>query len=212
MKKSSVRNSFRFIAVAGLLLCSTFSLFGQDEWGIGLRFGDPSGVTLKKYLTDRAFEISVGRTHWFYDDDWYGRRFDDWYERQRFGYRDLNYRGYDASAPIGLQAHYLFREGINKSTALNRTGLEWYYGFGAQLRFQSYRYDYRYKRDGGRDWYYTTSDRIVDVDIGGDVVIGLEYTFKAPISVFIDLCLFMEILDDPFLFGAQAGLGGRFNF
>ena len=50
-------------------------------------------------------------------------------------------------------------------------------------------------------------------DFGLDGIIGLEYTFKdAPISVFADLNLFMELLDDPFLPFLQGGVGGRYNF
>lgn len=196
-----------------LILLFSPAASGQNDWGLGIRFGDPSGLTLKKYMGDRALELSIGRTHWFYDDDWYDRRFDDWYEAQRFRYRDLRYVGHEKSVPIGLQLHYLFHKDIAGTGRGGASGLDWYYGFGGQIRFQGYRYDYRYRREGNPDWYYETSSRIVDFDLGGDVVIGLEYTFaNAPISLFMDATLFMEIIDDPFLFWFQGGIGGRFNF
>ena len=178
--------------------------------GVGVRFGDPSGITVKRYLDDnRALELSVGRTHFSYDDDWYFRKFGNWYDNQGFRHRDIDYLGHQRSVPIGVQLHYI----IQKELSPNISDLDWYYGFGGQARFQSYRYDYRYKIEGERDWLYTTGRRTVDFDLGGDVVIGLEYTFpNEAVSLFADATLFMEIIDDPFLFWIQGGIGGRYNF
>ena len=51
------------------------------------------------------------------------------------------------------------------------------------------------------------------LDVGVDGVLGLEYTFpKAPVSVFLDGTLYMELFDDPFLFSLQGGTGVRFRF
>lgn len=202
--------------IQGTLLIITFFLpilvSGQNNWGIGIRLGNPSGITIKKYLeSDKSLELSIGRTYWSYDDDWYFRRFDDWFEEQNFRYRDLDYLDHRRSVPIGIQLHYL----IHKEISQNLAGLDWYYGFGAQIRLQGYRYDYRYKLEDShdRDWYYETGRRVFDFDIGGDIVVGLEYTFpNTPISLFADVTLFMEIIDDPFLFWAQGGIGGRYNF
>src|SRR5690606_3855269 len=131
----------------------------------------------------------------------------------KFGYSDFQYRGYSASTPIGVQVHYLFRKSINTVADEQISGLEWYYGFGGQFRYQTYTYDYRYKLSGDPNWYYEAGERVTDVDIGVDGVIGLEYTVEdAPVSVFLDATLFMEVLDDPFLFRMQAGVGARYNF
>jgi hypothetical protein len=196
--------------VITMAVCIAFSnpVQGQNNWGLGIRLGDPSGITLKKYSANNAFELSVGRTHWWYGPRWYDRRFYDWYEDQKFGYKDFQYVGYRASVPVGVQLHYLFRKGLNDAP-----GLEWYYGFGGQLRYQTFRYDYRYKWDGSPDWIYADGGRVTDLDLGADGVIGLEYRFKdAPISIFADATLFMEIVDNPFLFWLQGGLGARYNF
>jgi len=54
---------------------------------------------------------------------------------------------------------------------------------------------------------------IPEFDVGGDAVIGLEYLFSgAPISVFADVNIFVEIFDNIFLFWPQGGIGGRYNF
>ena len=55
--------------------------------------------------------------------------------------------------------------------------------------------------------------RVNDIDLGVHGVGGVEYTFAAvPISLFLDGTLFMEVVDDPFLFWPQLGTGARFRF
>lgn len=202
---------FSIVALLGIFLLPRTTL-AQENWGVGVRLGDPSGISVKKYTENNALEISVGRTHWS-GRRWYDNRFDDWYKDQKFGYSEFQYRGYSASTPIGIQVHYLYRKSINTVADEQINGLEWYYGFGGQFRYQTYTYDYRYKLSGDPNWYYETGERVTDFDIGVDGVIGLEYTFEdAPVSVFLDATLFMEVVDDPFLFWMQAGVGARYNF
>jgi hypothetical protein len=44
-------------------------------------------------------------------------------------------------------------------------------------------------------------------------VIGLEYTLpSAPLSLFADVNLFLEIVDAPFFAAGQGGAGIRYNF
>jgi hypothetical protein len=192
---------------------TTTRTYGPPRFGLGVRLGDPSGITLKKYFGRSALELSLGRTYLWNHGRWYDRRFDDWYRDQHFGYRDFQYLGYHSSPPIGVQLHYLIHNGFRRSGENGLEGLTWYYGFGAQFRFQTFYYSYRYKVEGRPDWFYEDGESVTDLDIGADGVIGLEYNFKnAPLSLFADATLFMEVIDDPFIFRLQGGLGLRFNF
>jgi hypothetical protein len=178
----------------------------------GLRLGDPTGITVKKHMADRALEISLGRVYHFSGRSWYDNRFHDWYDDRKFDYDEWNYLGYRAGAPLAMQVHYLFNKNISSIGKERVSGLHWYYGFGGQLRFQRYYYDYRYK-DNGSDWNYVRDQKVMDYDLGADGVIGIEHKFnKAPVSVFTDATLFMEIIDNPFLFWLQGGLGVRYHF
>ena len=144
------------------LYLKTTETYAQDkEWGLGLRIGNPTGITAKKYLgAGNALEVALGTN---YNND-----------------------GFE------LLAHYLFHFPVNGAP-----GLDWYYGFGGQLQSHD-----RGDRDGDNN-----------VELGGDGVIGLEYTLaNAPVSIFLDGMLFLEIIDDPFDLDLDVGIGVRYNF
>lgn len=184
-------------------------LSSDYNWGVGIRLGDPSGITIKKYTGTNAWELSFGRSHIIgrngYWDSYYSDYWKDKYYKS--SYDKYDYLGYTRSAPIGFQLHYLWQK-----TIPGVEGLGWYYGIGAQLSFQTITYEYRYKFKGG-DWIYDNNDTFVDLDLGADGVAGLEYTFSdVPISAFLDLTMSMEIYDNPFIFWFQGGIGARYNF
>src|SRR5690606_15052357 len=132
---------------------------------------------------------------------------------KKYNYSYYGYSGYEASTPLGVQLHFLSHKSINQIGDASVSGLDWYYGFGAQLRFQTFRYEYYYKLENDPVMYVGESDREIDYDLGLDGVIGLEYTFEeVPISVFTDITLFMEVVDNPFRFWFQGGIGARYNF
>ncbi len=192
-----------------LFLLLSIPSYGQN-WGVGFRLGDPSGLTLKKYSGNHAFELSIGRSHMFAGHDYYYNSYGRWYDGEHFGYNAHEFLGYRGSTPLGVQLHYLVQKNVKGAE-----GLDWYYGLGGQVRWQTYNFEYRYKLDNGpgNDWIYVHDQRVSETDIGVDAVIGLEYTFKdAPVSLFVDGTMFMEIADNPFVFWPQFGLGARYRF
>lgn len=209
VSKTNILVLFIFITLS----CFTLTKSQAQNWGVGLRLGDPSGISIKKYNGDKAIELNVGRTHVWGKRSWDGDRYNDWYKNKNYGYVYHKYRGYEASTPIGIQLHFLKHNSIGQIADESVSGLDWYYGFGPQLRFQTYRYYYEYFREGDSQWQIGESETEVDFDLGLDGVIGLEYTFDdAPISVFTDITLFMEVVDNPFKIWFQGGIGARYNF
>jgi hypothetical protein len=179
-----------------------------QDWGVGILLGDPSGLSVKKYNGEHAWEFSLGRTHLFSNSRYYNNSYNNWYNHQDFGYRDHELLNYRSTVPIGLQVHYLIHRQIKDAG-----GLSWYYGVGAQLRVQRLEYDYRYKVEGGPDWVVVNNTSVTETDLGLDGVIGLEYRFAdAPVALFVDATLFMELFNDPFVFDGQGGLGVRYTF
>ncbi len=198
-----------------LLVLSLGAAIAQTETnlGIGIRAGDPSGITIKKYFSKNALELNIGRTQLWNRNGWYDNRFDYWYKNKNYGYEDFQYLGYRGSVPLSVQLHYLFQNKISKLGTREVNGLDWYFGIGGQFRYQTYTFDYRYKLQGNNEWFYATGERVTDIDLGVDGVLGLEYKFQnVPLSVFTDVTLFMEVVDSPFIFWYQAGLGIRYNF
>lgn len=202
---------FKFYFLTACCLLTTLSCFSQwisvqrYDWGIGLRLGDPTGITIKKHNDNRALELSFGSSHLFGRNDYWDSKYRDRFSNGNYC-NNCKYLGYKRSIPIGVQFHYLFLKKIHE--VKGSQALEWYYGFGAQLSFQTYYF--KYKMNGV---IYDTGDRTVDIDFGGDVVIGLEYLFPdVPFSVFLDLTLFIEVVDDPFVPWYMGGFGGRYNF
>jgi len=175
------------------------------KWGVGIRLGDPLGITLKRYLSGgKALEFNLGRSaYWGYDyrDGFYGSS----------KYNGYDYVGDDNYSALSFQAHFLFQKDFP-----NAKGLQWYWGFGPQLRFKTYQYYYRvrdYYGPGSNDyeWVYTR-DNVTNIDFGADALIGLEYHIpNAPLSVFGDVNVLVEFFDDPFAFFGQGGIGIRYN-
>jgi hypothetical protein len=187
--------------------------FAQDNWSIGLRLGDPTGFTAKKYMGNNAIEFNVGRSYSFSGRGLPNNGFSSWHGQQNFNHQSFQYVNHRNSSAFGVQVHYLFHNRLDNVFELETPGLDWYWGLGGQARMQNYTYEYKYKIDGDPNWHYETDAQVADYDLGVDGVIGLEYTFAyLPISVFTDMTLFVELIDDPFMFHFQGGLGGRYNF
>jgi uncharacterized protein YraI len=182
------------------------------KWGIGLRLGEPTGISAKKYnANNTAWEFNLGRaSRWGHHYDG-----DDFYKYSRYDDRDrYRYYGYDYRFTTALQVHYLWSKPIN-----GLDGLNFYYGGGIQARFTPITYRYYYNEGGwrGDDWWkydhYYREDRVTDIDLGLDGVLGLEYMMKdIPLSFFLDVNLFVEIVDAPFVIYPQGGAGVRYNF
>ncbi|BDD02684.1 hypothetical protein [Aureibacter tunicatorum] len=185
---------------------------------LGMRFIDPTGISIKKYLTETsAFEFNIGRTN--FKDDEMKDGFNDWNKEIHKSYytekyldnkkvHDFKYVGVENSIPLSFQLHYLLSKKISASE-----DLFWYYGGGLQARYKTYQFKYYYRKDKHYSWQPIKSDKIKDFDMGIDIATGLEYTFsEAPISMFADVIIYMEIIDDSFATNLQGGVGARYNF
>jgi len=168
----------------------------EKNMAIGLRVGDPTGVTFKKYLgTKAALEFNAGLSTFLSGYDY---NYDYDHHVKQYGYYGY---GYSNRVGLAFQAHYTRLFDI-KPVA----GLQWYAGGGLQLRTISYKYYY---------WDYygnRIDDRATYVQFGLDALGGAEYTFKdAPFSVFADVNFFINFVHNPNVY-IQPGIGGRFNF
>jgi hypothetical protein len=192
----------KIIIVIFLLTLSVLATQAQTpKWGVGLRVGEPLGLTVKRYLPQgRAWEFNLGSS------GFYG------YNHQKAFYRydrfkDYEYRRHYLQSALGVQFRYLVHKSVGLAEA---PGLEWYYGAGGQLR--SYQIDYEYRVRIGNDWE-PVRERINNIDLGVDGILGMEYSWReVPLTVFLDVNLFLEIVDSPFAAYLQGGTGVRYYF
>jgi hypothetical protein len=172
------------------------------HWGIGIKLGDPTGLSVKKYMGNKALELVVGRAYYY--DSYYGyyKYHDDRYKHGYYYGPGPGRNVYDFSTPLSLQVRYLIHKNIN-----DLQGLRWYFGFGGQVRSISYYYD-----DYDMNGFYLGTRRATDIALGGDALIGLEYTFDGvPLSIFADVNLYLEFYRRPFYPEGQGGIGIRYN-
>lgn len=172
---------------------------GKGTIGLGVKAGDPTGLSVKFYQASSAIEVVVGRPYYF-SSRYYNNRYyyDRFYKVNKW--KGYHYDYYTASNPVAVQVHFL----KHKQTKAAKE-LQLYVGLGPQLR--AYRVHYYYHDD--RKIFY--SDTATNIDLGLDGVFGLEYTFSdLPLSLFADVNLFLELVDDLGL-GLQGGLGVRYN-
>ena len=108
-------------------------------------------------------------------------------------YREGNYN----TVGIAIGGNYIWHQDYGKMD-----GVKWYYGIGGQIN--SRRYD------------FLSAGTLVQestLSIGGNALAGAEYFLNdSPISIFAELAVYVELLQQPAFVHPQGGIGMRFNF
>lgn len=183
-----------------LFIATSFCINAQERPnGIGLRVGDPLGITYKKYGSENSYEAIFGRALYQGDRYYYKRYSKVFYKKYDSGY---SYLGTYYVQPFALAFHFLKNYNINSIA-----GLYWYFGAGPQIRFGQIQYVY--KNAAG----LRIEENAFQFDVGANAVIGAEYAFQdAPISIFAELGLNLELWNMPFALWGIGGVGARFRF
>lgn len=113
MRKSLLILTFVFL---GWLASSNTAQAQYNNWSVGFRIGEPSGVNIRKYFGDNhAFDLNIGT-------------FGGLYGTNR-SYRAGVYK----SVGLSVQGHYLWHKAFTKSESIRG-----YYGFGGQINTRRY--------------------------------------------------------------------------
>lgn len=192
MKKVIVLLSFTFC-------CLIVRAQNHGNQGIGLRLGNPIGVTYKKYLNRyNAVEFIIGTAGPGWGNGYYRDAFGDHYNS------GLYYVGHDVRSALVLQGRFQKHYNIDISGMEGRW--DWYWGVGAAMKIASVRYNYRDSFGAPRSATYT------DIDLGPEGMGGMEYTFQnIPLSVFAELSLMLEVVDQVAI-RPLSGAGARYRF
>jgi len=192
----------RRVIVLFFLALGAGSAFAQKQ-GIGLRIGNPIGITYKRFLPkDRAIEFGIGTSSSGWNDNYYQNSFDD-YNR----YDNYDYRSHDVKSVVYFQGRYLFQYNIPIEGMVGK--LDWNWGIGAVLKVAQVEFTYQNEVSP----YNVVKDNHTDIDFGPEGIAGMEYTFEdIPLTVFGEVSLMLEFADRPLTFRTFGAAGARFNF
>ena len=152
-----------------------------NNWAVGFRLGEPSGLNVRKYFGDNhAFDLNVGT-------------FGGLYANTR-SYR----RGFYRNVGLVIQGHYLWHGNVGQFEALR-----YYYGVGGQLGSRRYFPD---NLRGQRTNYVNN----ISLGGSGVAGLEYFLPNKSA-SVFLEAGLYAELIPQPLFFNAQSGVGLRFN-
>lgn len=171
--------------------------------GLGVRIGDPYGITYKAYFPkDLAFEVIAGSS-------FYGLYSN--FIRNQFGlFSEIaanEYLRHQTNFIYSIQMRALFQRDISP----DYPRLQYYVGLGGQYRLIDADYTFRVPdAEPGRS-FQTTNRRIAT--LGPEAIVGLEYGWNfAPLTTFAEVNLLGEFVLDQFRFRSLGGLGARINF
>jgi hypothetical protein len=188
------------LVFAGLLFFIQDAEAQQYNQGLGIRIGDPFGISYKAYLQRRmAVELILGTV---------SRNNHSSYYRDTFGnldkYDDFLYSSHDVKFTMVMMGRYMFHE----SFPANVEGrLDWFYGAGLQFRYSTVEYQ-----------YFDSQSRIFrddhsNFDFGPEAILGMEYELQDfPMVAFGEISLLMELVDRPFSFRVFGAFGVRYAF
>ena len=180
MKKSLL---LTVMAFWGWIMVPNSAQAQYNNWSVGFRIGEPSGVNIRKYFgSNHAFDLNIGTYGGIYGT--------------KRSYRAGDYK----SVGLTIQGHYLWHAALTKSESIRG-----YYGFGGQINNRRYYPDYL----AGQPIDYVKSN----LSLGGSGIAGLEYfpTGK-PYSFFLETGVYVELFQAPFFLNLSTGLGLRYNF
>jgi len=171
--------------------------------GIGLRLGEPLGITYKLYLeNNKALEFGVGTAV----SNWGGKYYENSFKHYN-RYDGNRYLSHKVNNTIYLQGRYLIHYDIPIEGMMG--DLDWYWGLGAVLKSARVRYNYQENVAPFR----TFKDTRTDIDFGPEGIAGMEYVFdEIPLTIFGEVSLMFELADRPTALRAFAATGLRYNF
>jgi hypothetical protein len=181
----------------GLAATETYSQ--RKVQSVGLRIGDPFGVTYKVYMRNKsAIEWNAGIAFSGWNSNYYRKSF----QRDNSG---LYYFNHNIDFVWAIQGrflkHYRFPDEIDFN------GLTWFWGFGGQYRMASLEYAYQTQPEMGEIFKMDE----INYDLGMELLAGSEYKIpEVPLNAFIEFGLFGEIVDDPVRVRFQGAIGIRY--
>lgn len=176
-----------------------------QERGAGIRIGEPISLTYKDFIEDYlSYEVMLGGGG-VNGSDYYKKDFES-----NPPASNAFYIGHSASRGVSLNFRMALHEDITDVFEITQGYLLGYAGVGVQLRTTNV--DYSYVLNSSNPNQPVQLEERTNFDLGPEAFGGAEYYFdEAPISVFAEIGLFVELIDRINLKG-QGGIGIRYLF
>jgi hypothetical protein len=190
-------------------VCPIFEDTGYPYHGLGFKFGDPFAVSYKYYASKHfSLGADIGTSASGLYSRYYREIFPEYINTDTLGpTQSLEYMTHKVNSDWVAEIRALYHVKIEKISP----GLQMYVGLGWEFRKLNISYDY-FVNDGPieNEIERFTVNRAT---YGIQATFGIEYSyFSMPISAFMELDFYNDLLKDPGYRRIQGGVGLRYVF
>ena len=213
--KKSVRSAKFKVPVVNAhkarIVCPIFEESQYPYQAVGFKLGDPVALTYKFYPSKHwAFAADGGKAASGLYNRYYRNLFSGYIPDTLGGQQTIKYLTHTAKMDWFAEAKFLYQWDAEKISK----GLQMYAGAGWQWRSTTIQYDYLYEHDP-RSVADSKFGKFKEsrFTYGPVAVVGFEYAyFQLPLSAFIEMEWFTDMLLDPGYSRFQGGVGLRYVF
>lgn len=200
-RPTNKHSPFRMSRSKSKVVCPVFEDNGFPYHGIGIKVGDPFAFTYKYYANKHiAVAADFGRSASGLYSKYYSELFHE------FQPLSSKYYSHKVKSDWVGEVKVLYQIAIDKISP----GLQLYVGGGWEVRNLTIQYDYFADEEGISKNFQDQYDRMTQ---GVQGVFGIEYSyFKLPVSAFMELEYYYDVVKDPGWTKIQGGVGLRYVF
>ena len=191
------------------VVCPIFEDSAYPYHGIGFKLGDPFALTYKFYPNKHwAFAIDAGKAASGLYSDHHRENFGSNVDIDSLGVdQGISYISHVVNSEWVLEAKLLFQRDADNLTK----GLQLYAGVGFQYRMLDIEYEYLLEIN------FTDNEigkfNVIEDTMGPTAVVGFEYAyFDLPISAFLEVEGYYDVVSNPGWLRLQGGVGLRYVF
>jgi hypothetical protein len=194
------------------IICPIFTASKYPYQGFGFKVGDPFAFTYKFYASKSfAIVIDAGKPASALYNKYYREKFYSYIVTDTFSTSDASLTPitHKVKSDLILEAKMLYQVDVTKISP----GLQLYVGGGFEWKRTRLQYDYTYNSGDFRDFdEFGRFERSI-FTMGPQLIMGIEYSyFSIPVSAFMELEYFADILADPGYRRLEGGVGLRYIF
>jgi hypothetical protein len=207
-KRSSGYRTHSMSRAKARITCPIFEPSQYPYQGIGIKLGDPFAVSYKFYPNKHwAFAVDAGKAASGLYSRYYRDLFNGFLPDTLEGVEKNRYLAHKATKDLFIEAKFLYQWNAEKISE----GLQFYVGGGWQWRSTTLEYDYIFENGPFDSQLNKFTER--RSTYGPVALAGIEYSyFSIPISAFIEVEWFTDVLLDPGYQRFQGGIGLRYVF